>query len=807
VPAGWRWVRLTNAASLITLLATALLAGAALWMKGAEKDTDTVLRLLIVSAALTLVGLVTATAGKLFEQRHRRVELAAQWRAQVRRLLREYPNDMLPRLSQLTDAKLGTTPTRHTEDGTASYVPRPGPDARLREALPCTTAPYPFVLLVGDSKSGKSRTAVEAARKAFGELDPPVILARDGEAVAELTQLDPRLPIDPVPALVWLDDLSASDLNSLTGTVLDALAQQSAVVATITTARWNEVLHSSTGITAAARDALRRAVRVDVDFEPTEDERADFQRTYPDEELRGTIAETLVGGDVLLAKYQAGRQGHPAGCALVQAAVDVRRAGVTRPVTEPELRSLFPLYLRRVRIGLAPTTEQFTEGLRWAAEPVASQVALLRRTESPRGEVGWEALDYVVSADDGQRDHPFRAIPDELWLELPNLAPAVESFAIGFAASLRDLPEVAIRASRRAADSGDADIAPLAAVNLGLLLAESGDADGARAAYQKAIESGHAEAAPKAAVNLGLLFKQRGDSGSARTAYRAAIDSGHAGYVPIAAFNLGVLLADTGDADGALAAYGLAIDSGHAEAAPKAAVNIGLLLKQRGDLKGARLAYQTVIGFGAVDEAPTAAVNLGLLLAESGAADGALAAYRLAIDSGHADHAPKAAVNLGVLLAKSGDLDGALAAFRLAIESGHADHAPKAAANVGVLLKQGGDLEGARAAYQTAIDSGHADVAPAAAFNLGLLLTESGDANGALAAYRLAIDSGHAEAAPNAAVNLGVLLAKSGDLDGARAAFRLAIDSGHVDAGTRGLDALRLQGGDTQTDDGAGKQE
>ena len=37
--------------------------------------------------------------------------------------------------------------------------------------------------------------------------------------------------------------------------------------------------------------------------------------------------------------------------------------------------------------------------------------------------------------------------------------------------------------------------------------------DGAKAAYQQAIDSGHADAAPRAAVNLGSLLEEQGDCG------------------------------------------------------------------------------------------------------------------------------------------------------------------------------------------------------------------------------------------------------------------------------------------------------
>ena len=39
---------------------------------------------------------------------------------------------------------------------------------------------------------------------------------------------------------------------------------------------------------------------------------------------------------------------------------------------------------------------------------------------------------------------------------------------------------------------------------------------GAKAAYQQAIDSGHADAAPRAAVNLGDLLAEQGDADGAR---------------------------------------------------------------------------------------------------------------------------------------------------------------------------------------------------------------------------------------------------------------------------------------------------
>ena len=59
--------------------------------------------------------------------------------------------------------------------------------------------------------------------------------------------------------------------------------------------------------------------------------------------------------------------------------------------------------------------------------------------------------------------------------------------------------EPATQAWRKAASSGHADLAPRAAWNLGALLEDQGDAQGAKEAYQQAVDSGHADVAPRAA--------------------------------------------------------------------------------------------------------------------------------------------------------------------------------------------------------------------------------------------------------------------------------------------------------------------
>ena len=67
---------------------------------------------------------------------------------------------------------------------------------------------------------------------------------------------------------------------------------------------------------------------------------------------------------------------------------------------------------------------------------------------------------------------------------------------------------------------------------------------GARSAFQQAMDSGHPDVAPMAAVNLGLLLAGQGDVAGARSAYQRAIDSGHPDAGPVAVRNLRLLLDD-----------------------------------------------------------------------------------------------------------------------------------------------------------------------------------------------------------------------------------------------------------------------
>ena len=200
------------------------------------------------------------------------------------------------------------------------------------------------------------------------------------------------------------------------------------------------------------------------------------------------------------------------------------------------------------------------------------------------------------------------------------------------------------------------------------------------------------------AFNLGVVLHQRGDVEGAMAAYERAEQRGD----PDAAFNLGVLLYEAGDLDGANAAWRRSAGRGHV----RAAANLLFLSRRRRELErgvaiqseAAGLAEFEELSYRRADEsgAASGAFNLGAMLHQQGDTAGAAAAYERAERRGDLD----AAFNLGVLLYEAGDLDGAEAAWRRTAGRGHA----RAAENLDFLLRHRHELETAGVAGEEGHD-------------------------------------------------------------------------------------------------------
>jgi TPR repeat protein len=195
--------------------------------------------------------------------------------------------------------------------------------------------------------------------------------------------------------------------------------------------------------------------------------------------------------------------------------------------------------------------------------------------------------------------------------------------------------------------------------------------------FRRLDANGHAGGA----FNLGVVLHQRGDVEGAKAAYERAEQRRD----PDAAFNLGVLLYEADDLDGAEAAWRRSAGRGHV----RAAANLLFLSRyRRRPERGVPVRSETpaleefeALSYRRADEsgAPSGAFNLGVLLHQRGDTAAAAAAYERAERRGD----PDAAFNLGVLLYEAGDLDGAEAAWRRSAGRGDA----AAAENLEFLLR------------------------------------------------------------------------------------------------------------------------
>src|SRR5215207_66585 len=437
------------------------------------------------------VAIIAAVVGLL----KKRTEVNQAWKREVRSYLElgQGRSGRLPTVSEVSPYQLGVSRSAYaSEDDRRNdpYVQRRVADEMLRAAL--SEREPRFIILVGDSKSGKSRTMYEAILHTLA--DSPLIVPVSEEALGKLFSLDPPLDLHPAPAVLWLDDLDEARLGALTPAVLDRLGSEVVIVASMTSERRDRIMRSDSDIGRVARLALDSAEKVHLEFELTDEERMEAKALYPEERFDHSIGEPLVAADQLTARFDAGRDAcdddnKPVGYALVRVAIDWRRVGLSRPIRDSELRKLYPKYLSSVRAGLEPSDDLYNGGLAWACKPVASRVALLEKA-SVGVEHGFVAFDYLVALLDGQHAYPRRDVLPAIWDFVIESLSEEEVLPLGVTAYLRNYLATAERIWRTLAGGSSTNSAE-AAFNLGVMLAEQGDIDGARSALQQAIDSNH----------------------------------------------------------------------------------------------------------------------------------------------------------------------------------------------------------------------------------------------------------------------------------------------------------------------------
>lgn len=501
-------------------------------------------------------------------------------------------------------------------------------------------------MLRGDPKAGKSRTLWEAVRQCEGRRlvalrapDPAVEASRAAaEPLSTLLGLERALSkVRGRDLVFWIDDAHNHLDRGLTRDNLRRLVErypEAIIAVTIHSARLDAIKDFDRELHRLMRqpfDELLLEARLDT----TELQRA--KERYPgvaeDTDLE-RLPELFAAVRQLIDRYQLSKAEQPVGVAVAAAAIAWQRAGMPPgSIDRDALQALTKLTLGEIAPTKELADEDFTTGLSWSMEPVASFAALVRK--SATGVDHHRAFDAVVS---WAQEHE-QSLSTPIWELILAHADVRNLNALATAAYHAQQVTVAERAWTIASHFDDSQIAAMAAFNLAILLTRLGHLEEAEEAYSLAIHTEHPDLAPRAAVDLGVLLREQQRPEEASAAFRVAIDSGHSDMAARAAFNLGRLATMRELPDEAEPAYRLAVGSGHPDLAPKAAVALGGLLREQGHSEEAE------------------------------------AAYRLAIDSGHSHHA-SAALNLGALQKEQGRLEDAEATLRMTIYSGNPNIAP-----------------------------------------------------------------------------------------------------------------------------------
>jgi hypothetical protein len=309
-----------------------------------------------------------------------------------------------------------------------------------------------FVLLVGESTAGKSRAAYELMRAELPDFR--VVQPSGRDSVLTAAGVAARTP----RTVLWLDDLERFlGSSGLTGVAVQEVlgaGDPRYIVATMRSEEYAKFSgRSVSGLEGIGRDALRQgwdvlrlAARVEVPRMWSHSEIDRARRMHEDPRLAEAvrhcseygIAEYLAAAPQLLADWRdAWAPGmHPRAAAIVQAAVDARRAGVHRPLSLATLADLHEPYLQR-RGGQRLRPETIEAAMAWATTPLYATSSLLM----PIGE-GFLAFDYLIDGIDKDRS-PAAALDAIIRIATPGEALDIGQLAWGW--GLIDQAESAFR--------------------------------------------------------------------------------------------------------------------------------------------------------------------------------------------------------------------------------------------------------------------------------------------------------------------------------------------------------------------------
>ncbi|MFF5287816.1 tetratricopeptide repeat protein [Paractinoplanes globisporus] len=295
-------------------------------------------------------------------------------------------------------------------DELPTYVERDF-DFRLRAALAPNVDRGPFVVMLGSSSTGKTRSLYEAVREMYPDwwlIQPP-----HAGYLLELKN-DP-----PGRTVFWLDELQQylGGREPLTAECVRTLIRRgNVVVGTV----WPSQLGNLTSASEDIRRLMRSAVQISVPAELTTAElnqaRGVAERDSRIRQALDTrdagLTQALAGGPALVMAWE--QPANPYAKAIITAAADAHRLGVHAPLSEELLaRAMFGYLQPKQRVE--PARVWIEEAKPHATKPLYGDVSPLSPVDGgePGSLAGYVVADYL--AQHLRRVRRTAPVPGEAW--------------------------------------------------------------------------------------------------------------------------------------------------------------------------------------------------------------------------------------------------------------------------------------------------------------------------------------------------------------------------------------------------------
>ncbi|MGW1758971.1 hypothetical protein [Streptomyces mirabilis] len=509
---GMEWGRLRPWAALIgPLLAVGVLTAAPAGVKAGELAWPKWLVAGVVAAGGVLAAVWTPLVKARTDALAARTTRSAERDAQAEGALNRLPTrkGKIPLVADVTDRGLlgiheaialpvGSAAAHGLSEELPTYVPR-DIDADLRTALEVRSRTGGFVLLVGPAAAGKTRCVYEASQTVL----PHWRLVMPGDA-ATLTELVTSRA-DLKHSVLWLNEIQEflSGADRLKASTVRQLLADTArpviLIGTLWPTAYEQLRTPVAGLTSDgeegedlnrdAREVLDLARRFslghwsDREWQRAEELMSVDPRIAEAARHRGKtgLAQTLAAAPELIHRWE--QADDPFGQAVITAAVVARRCGHPAVLPVPVLEALAQEFLDSTHRATA-NEGWLDEALAWACRPVhhGGGIAPLQASGEVIGHVdGYQISDILVAHETPSVPVSAQEITARVWERLVELAAPEACLSVGTTAYFAGMTAQSVAAWERAAGGGST----VAVFNLGNVLSEQGDTEGARTWYTR----------------------------------------------------------------------------------------------------------------------------------------------------------------------------------------------------------------------------------------------------------------------------------------------------------------------------------